>query len=205
MVYEQDLRERLAKIGKILHNEGLAVGTTGNVSVRLPDEDLCIIKPSGFRLSEIKPADFIVVNIKTRKVIDGNRKPSIETPFHTTLYEIRKDVGSVVHVHAHYATVLTLLDISVKSYTTDICEAPDLACGIGIAEFAPPGTEKLAANLGEALRECYATVMPHHGITTIGNTPERAMKNAIVLERMARIQYHALLLGQPKQISDKLV
>ena len=135
-------------------------------------------------------------------MVKGDRKSSIETPFHTTIYEVREDAGSIVHVHAHYATVLSILDIPIEPYTTDIWEAPNLRKGIAIASYASPGTEDLARNLSGALKNCDAALMPHHGITTIGDTPETASRNAIVLERMAMIQYHAMLLGEAKKISD---
>jgi len=202
MVDEQKLREDLAKTCALLQREGLAPGITGNISARLPGEEFCLIKPSGFCLGDLKPEDFLLVDINTRKLIEGDGKPSIETPFHTTIYEVRKDAGSIVHVHAHYATVLSILDIPVESYTTDIWEAPKLCKGIAIAPYASPGTEDLARNLGDALRNCDAALMPHHGITTIGDTPETASRNAIVIERIAKIQYHAMLLGKPKKMPD---
>jgi len=199
---EQKLRKELAKTGALLQREGLASGTTGNISARLPGEELCLIKPSGFCLGDLKPEDFLLVEINTRKVIKGDRNPSIETPFHTTIYAVRADAGSIVHVHAHYATVLSLLEISIKPYTTDIWEAPELGTGIAVAPYAHPGSEDLAKKLGDALKNCDAAIMPHHGITTIGDTPTTAARNAVVLERMAEIQYHALLLGDPKKLPD---
>ena len=200
MSNERKLREDLSKVCLLLQREGLTSGTTGNISARLPGETLCLIKPSGFCLGDLKPEDFLLVDINTRKVVEGQGKPSIETPFHTTIYSVRADAGSIVHVHAHYATVLSLLDIPIEPYTTDIWEAPELRKGIAVAPYANPGTEDLAKNLGDALRSCDAAIMPHHGITTIGDTPEHAARNAIVLERMAEIQYHAMLLGVPKKV-----
>ena len=202
MTVEQKLREDLSKTCLMLQREGLTSGTTGNISARLPGKNICLIKPSGFCLGDVKPEDFLLVDITTRKVVQGEGKPSIETPFHTVIYNVRRDAGSIIHVHTHYATVLSILDIPIEIYTTDIWEAPELRKGIAIAPYAPPGSEKLAKNLGDALVSCDAAIMPHHGITTIGDTPGHAAINAIVLERMAKIQYHAMLLGNPKKLPD---
>ena len=205
MASERELRERLAKTGRQLHSEGLASGTSGNISARLPERDLCLIKPSGHSLAELDPKDFLVVNIKSRKVVKGLGKPSIETPFHTSLYNNREDTGSVVHVHAHYATVLSLFEVQIKTITTDICESPSLSKGISYADFAQPGSEELAQNLVKALQSCDAAIMPRHGITTVGESPESASLKAIVLERMAKIQYHAMLIGELGKNPEKLV
>ena len=205
MAGERELRERLTKACGRLYREGLTSGTSGNISARLPERDLCLIKPSGHCLAEVAPEDFLVVNITNRNVVKGSGRSSTETPFHTLLYNIREDAGSVVHVHAHYATVLSILDVNIKPITTDICEAPSLSKGISYAEFALPGTEELAHSLGEALRSCDAAIMPRHGITTVGDTPENAALKAIVLERMAKTQYHAMLIGELGEIPKKLV
>ena len=205
MASERELRVRLAKVGHLLHREGLTSGTSGNISVRLPERNLCLIKPSGYHLADLNPEDFLILNIETRKKLGGKGNPRTETPFHTHLYNIREDADSIVHVHAHYTTVLSLFNLKIKPYTTNICETPGLTRGISTAEFALPGTEELAQNLGKALHGFDAAVMPHHGITTVGETPENAALKAVVVERMAKIQYHALLLGEPDKIPDQLV
>jgi L-fuculose-phosphate aldolase len=197
-----ELRRRLTKVSKRLSDEGLAPGISGNVSARIPETGTCLIKPSGVSLGAMKPEEFVVVDIETRELLRGEVKPSIETPFHTTLYRLRPEVGSVVHVHPPCAITLSLIGEEIKPMTMEVFDAPGLASGITTSRYALPGSEELAENLGEALRLCVATLMPHHGVTALGRTPEEAATNAIVVERMASIQHKAMQVGTPEPLPD---
>ncbi|MEM3714706.1 MAG: class II aldolase/adducin family protein [Nitrososphaeria archaeon] len=202
---EKGLRERLAKVAHLIWDDGLVTGTSGNISMRVPGTSRCIIKPSGFRMCELKPEDFIVVDIYTREVLEGEHKPSIETPFHTTMYRIRPDVGGVVHTHSHFATVFGIAGIELVPMGMILYTAPKLAKGIGIAEYADPGTEQLALNIGAALGERYAVLMPHHGVITVGKDVEEAYTNAKAVEELAKLQYEVMQIGKPQPLPEKTI
>lgn len=197
---EQDLRERLAKVGIDLFEAGLTYGEAGNISAKIPGTNNCLIKPSGFSFKDLKPEDFIIVNISTREVVSGKNKPSIETPFHTTMYKIREDVGGVVHVHSHYGTLFAIAGVELVPMGMLVFGNPALLKGVGVAKFAMPGTEELAKNLAEGISGKDAVLMPHHGITTVGKTIESAAKLAVAVEDLAKMQYEILQIGQPKPI-----
>jgi len=199
---EQDLRERLAKVGRDLFKTGLTYGTAGNISARIPGTNNCLIKPSMFSFDELNPEHFITVDIYTRKVVSGDHKPSIETPFHTTMYKIRADVGGVVHVHPHYATLFAIAEVELVPMGMLVFNTPTLAKGVGIAKYAPPGTEELAQNIAEGMGDKYAVLMPHHGITTIGKTIEEAATIARSVEDLAKLQYEVMQIGKPKPLPE---
>ncbi len=202
---ESDLRERLANVGRKIFAEGLTHGASGNISARIPGTNKCVIKPTGYSFGDLEPRHFIVVDIDTRKVIEGTEKPSIETPFHTKLYKQWPDAGGVVHVHPHYSTILSIIEESIIPMGIEITEAPALAKGIPIAKFAPPGTDELADNLVEAMREHVAALMPHHGITTIGKTIEEAATNARLVEFLAKLHYEVMLVGKPRPLREDVL
>jgi L-fuculose-phosphate aldolase len=202
---EKDLRERLAKVGHEIFAEGLTHGASGNISARIPGTNKCIIKPSGYSFAELKPHLFIVVDIGTRKVLEGNEKPSIETPFHTKLYRQWPDAGGVVHVHPHYSTILSIIGAEIIPMGIEITEAPSLAKGIPVAKFAPPGTEELADNLVEAMKDHVAALMPHHGLTTIGKTIEEAATNSRIVEFLAQLHYEVMLVGKPHPLREDVL
>jgi len=197
---EQDLRERLAAVGRMLFAEGLTPGSSGNISARVSGSSSCLIKASGYSFRDLKPEQFLSVDIKTRRVLKGEGKPSIETPFHTTLYNLRGDIGGVVHVHPHYATVFSIAGVNIIPMGMEIYRAPALAEGVGISRYAPPGTEELAQNIAEAMKDRFAVLMPHHGVTVIGATIEDAANNARVLEELARLNYEVLQIGKPQRL-----
>ena len=202
---EQELRERLTVVGRKLFEEGLTYGTSGNVSARIPGTDTCLIKPSGYRFCDLEPEHFLLVDINTREVLKGTEKPSIETPFHTKLYLQWPDAGGVVHIHPEYSILLSTLGKEVVMMGLDIYGAPALAKGISVSKFAQPGTDELADNMVEAMREHVACLMPHHGCTAIGKSIEEAATNAKVVEALAEINYKILLVGEPSPLPQSLL
>jgi len=202
---EAELRERLAKVGRRMFQEGLTHGASGNISARVPGTNTCIIKPSGYSFAELEPKHFIVVDISSRQVLKGTEKPSIETPFHTKLYRQWPGAGGVVHVHPRYSIILSIVGKEVYPMGIEIFEAPALAKGIAMSKFAAPGTEELADNLVESMKDKVAALMPHHGITTIGKTIEEAAVNARVVEQSAQLQYEVMLVGEPRRLPESLL
>ena len=206
---EQELRERLTVVGRKLFEEGLTYGSSGNISARIPGTDTCLIKPSGYRFCDLEPNHFILVDINTREVLKGTSKPSIETPFHTKLYLQWPDAGGVVHIHPEFSIRLSTLGKKVVMMGLDIYGAPALAKGVPLSKFAQPGTEELANNMVDAMKEHVACLMPHHGCTAIGKSIEEAATNAKVVEALAEINYKILLVGTrsplPQSILNMLV
>ena len=202
---EFSIRERLTKICKQLFDDGLTYGASGNVSARVPGTDTCLIKPSGYRFCDLDPEHFLLVDINTREVLKGTAKPSIETPFHTKLYQQWPEAGGVVHIHPKYCTILSILGKKIVPMGLDLYGAPALAKGVPMSRFAPPGSEELADNMVEAMKEHVACLMPHHGCTTIGKSIEEAAQNAKVLEALAQLQYDVMLVGEPESLPQSML
>jgi len=200
-----DLRDRLTRVGRQLFADGLTYGTMGNISARMEDPSMCLIKPSGYRFCDLKPVHFIVVDIDTRDVVEGDAKPSTETPFHTRLYKQRQEAGGVVHIHPKYSTILSIAGREIVPMGLDLHQAPALAKGIPLSRFAPPGTEELADSLVEAMKDHVACLMPQHGVTTIGKTIEEAAVNAKVVEALAELQYNVTLVAEPVPLPDSML
>ena len=202
---EISIRDRLAKICKQLFADGLTYGASGNVSARIPGTDTCLIKPSGYRFCDLDPEHFLLVDINSREVLKGKAKPSIETPFHTKLYQQWPEAGGVVHIHPKYCTILSILGKKIVPMGLDLYGAPALAKGVPLSRFAPPGSEELADNMVEAMKEHIACLMPHHGSTTIGKSIEEAAQNAKVLEALAQLQYDVILVGEPESLPQSML
>jgi len=201
----EELRNRLAKVGRQLFDDGLTYGASGNISARMEDSNKCLIKPSGYRFCDLEPEHFIVVNIDTREVVEGDAKPSIETPFHTRLYQQWPEAGGVVHIHPKYSTILSIAGREIVPMGLDLYQAPALAKGIPLSRFAPPGTEELADNLVEVMKDHVACLMPQHGVTVIGRTIEEAAVNARVVEALAELQYNVMQVAEPVPLPDSML
>lgn len=194
----EELIENICEIGKQIVKEGLAKGHEGNISVRIPNKNEIIIKPSGFPLDKLNPQDLIIVNLDG-KVIFGNNKPSIETPMHTLIYKYRNDVNAVVHTHPLYSICLGIMNISIKpisftAFKSISKKIPIVPC------FAPGSIELAQAVVNNLGKEGDAVLLKHHGLLTVGKDLETAYYLSMMIEKAAHIQYLCLLLGKPEII-----
>ncbi|MEM3712000.1 MAG: class II aldolase/adducin family protein [Thermoproteota archaeon] len=192
-----ELRAKIAKVFRLLNETSLTFGFSGNISVRAPEDGLFIITPSGLKKARLNPEDMVIVN-NEGKVLEGIRKPSIETPMHLAIYGNRKDVKAIVHAHPVYSTVFAVTGIDI----TPITEEMVLYTGgeVRVAEYALFGTEELARNVLEALGNRRAVLLRNHGIVTCGRDLDEAIDVLLCVEREAKIIILSKLLGEPKPL-----
>lgn len=101
-------RELLTEYGKRMSRDGLSVGTSGNLSIYVPEAGLMAITPSGLDYEATTPADIVVMDLDAH-VVEGERKPSSEWALHTAFYRQYPAARAVVHTHSMYCTVLACL------------------------------------------------------------------------------------------------
>ena len=141
--------------------DGLCTGTSGNLSVRVPEGIL--VTPSGLDPAVMTPADPVLVS-PSGEVLDGTRRPTSELAMHLTTYRLT-DAAAVVHTHSPYATVLatTLDELPAIHYLVVQLGGP-----VRVAAYATFGTPELAANLAAALEGRSAALLQNHGALTCG-------------------------------------
>ena len=100
----EKLKAEVCKANLDLVAEGLVIQTWGNASGVDRERGLMVIKPSGVPYAGMKPKHMVVVSLETGKVVEGNLKPSSDTPTHLVLYRAFKEIGGVVHTHSLFAT-----------------------------------------------------------------------------------------------------
>lgn len=101
-----DLREAVLAANLALPEHGLVKLTWGNVSGLDADRGVMAIKPSGLAYDEMTVADIVIVDIESGETIEGDRRPSSDTPTHAALYRAfgGDGIGGIVHTHSTYAT-----------------------------------------------------------------------------------------------------
>ena len=100
----EELKEKVFRSNLELVRQNLVIYTWGNVSAIDREKGLVVIKPSGVDYDKMTPADMVVVDLQTSKVVDGDLNPSSDTPTHLVLYRAFPEIGGVVHTHSTYAT-----------------------------------------------------------------------------------------------------
>lgn len=197
-----DYRKAVIENGIRMLHSGLTVGTWGNISMRDPDTGLIYLTPSGMSYEKMVPEDVIVMN-GAFEVVEGYRKPTIETPMHIGIMNVRPDVNAVMHTHPVDSQVFALLHRDIPPVIDEAAQT--MGGTIRCAEYALPGTEELAANVIKALGERPACLMANHGAVVVGRDIDMAFMVCTVLEMTAKIYYRALCIGDPKPIDDEKV
>jgi len=194
----QDLRERLVKVGRVIHDHGFVPGTVGNISARIPNTDTILIKPSGVSMGALKPEDMAIADLQGKKV-QGELSLSVETPMHTTIYKTRDDVQGVVHSHAPTATAFGVAGIEILPTLVEMFLF--IPNGVPIVPFEFPGTRELAEATQKKIKNFDAVILENHGIVTIGPSIEEACSLNILVEEAAKIQLTATLLAGREAIT----
>lgn len=193
----EELKERVYKMNLMLPQNNLVTMTSGNVSARDITTGYVVIKPSGVLYEEMQPEDMVVVDL-AGNIIEGELKPSVDTATHLYVYRHRQDVNGIVHTHSPYATSFAALGKAIPVYLTAI--ADEFGGPIPVGPYASVGGEEIGKAIIEHIGSSPAILMKHHGVFTIGKTPEAAIKAAVMVEDVARTVYFALTMGQPDEI-----
>ncbi|MFI6940691.1 class II aldolase/adducin family protein [Streptomyces sp. NPDC050418] len=177
--------------------EGLVVGTSGNVSVRVGD--LVLVTPSGVPYERLRAEDALAVDLDGRTVL-GELTPTSELPLHLALYRAT-DAQAVVHTHAVHATAVSALvdELPPVHYMTAA-----LGGVVRVAPYALYGSAELAENMLAALRNRTGCLLQNHGTVTYGATLEQAYDRTAQLEWMCQLWLTASSVPgrTPRLLSD---
>jgi L-ribulose-5-phosphate 4-epimerase len=187
---------------------GLVIETWGNASGIDRARGFVVIKPSGVAYSGMKPKHMIVVSLADGKVVEGNLKPSSDTPTHLVLYHAFKEIGGVAHTHSLYATAWAQAGKSLPSYGTT---QADYWYGEVPCTRKMKSTEiktDYEVNTGKVIVETFrkknplhhpAVLVASHGPFTWGKDIAAAVHNANVLEFVARLASETLRINPQTQ------
>ncbi|MGW3141972.1 class II aldolase/adducin family protein [Streptomyces sp. NPDC001139] len=160
--------------------DGLVVGTSGNVSVRVGDTVL--VTPSGVPYDRLGPHDITGVALDGRQVL-GTLVPTSELPMHLAIHR-STDARAVVHTHAVHATAVSTL---VPELPTIHYMSAALGGPVRVAPYATYGSDELAENMLDALAGRTACLLQNHGTMAHGATLDQAYDRTAQLEWMCRL------------------
>ncbi|MFC4111977.1 L-ribulose-5-phosphate 4-epimerase [Nonomuraea zeae] len=191
------------KIVADLHAElvryNLVVWTAGNVSGRVPGEDLFVIKPSGVSYDELTPENMVVCDLDGN-LVEGEHAPSSDTAAHAYVYRNMPEVGGVVHTHSTYASAWAARGEAIPCVLTAM--ADEFGGEIPVGPFALIGDDSIGQGIVETLKghRSKAVLMQNHGVFSIGKDAKSAVKAAVMCEDVARTVHVARQLGEPLSI-----
>ncbi|MCY4539118.1 MAG: L-ribulose-5-phosphate 4-epimerase [Chloroflexi bacterium] len=190
-----ELREELHRLHAELPKNNLVAWTSGNISARDPDSGLVLIKPSGLLFKDLTPENMVVTDLEGR-VVQGDLSPSSDTASHCYIYRHMPGVNGVAHTHSRYATAFSVVGESIPCVTTAM--ADEFGGEIPCCGFRLIGGEEIGKLVVDKLtgHRSPAALLRNHGVFTIGESAEAAIKAAVMTEDNAAIVWTARQLGE---------
>lgn len=201
----EELKEIVLRANLELPKKNLVTYTWGNVSGIDREKGLVVIKPSGVPYEELKAEDMVVLDMDGNKV-EGDMRPSSDTPTHIALYKAYPELGGVVHTHSRYATIWAQAGKSIPPLGTthaDYFYGP-IPCTRPLTQEEIEGEYEL--NTGKVIIETFnnaginpvyvpGVVVQSHGPFSWGKTPDEAVHNAVVMEEVGMMALNTKLLN----------
>ena len=197
------LKEQVFQANLLLPKHGLVTFTWGNVSGIDREQGLVVIKPSGVSYEEMKAEDMVVVEVETGKSVEGSLKPSSDTATHLELYKAFADISGIVHTHSRWATTFAQAGRGIMALGTTHADYfyGEIPCTrkMTIAEIEGEYEKETGLVIKETFRgknpDAIPAVLVHsHGPFAWGTDPMEAVHNAVVLEEIAFMNFHTLML-----------
>lgn len=193
------LKEKVIEIALKAQKEKLIPLTMGNFSARDKDTGYVCITPSVMEYEKLKASDIVVVDMEGN-VIEGERKPSIETPLHCSVYRKRGDVFGVSHTHSVFATAWASCSEGIPVVVAEL--AALIGGPVECAPYKPMGSVELAETAADHLKDKHAILLANHGVLAVGPDIDTAFLNSVVVEEGAKIAYYAKQIGTLRLIPE---
>lgn len=192
------VKESIIETCKEITRLGLVYASWGNISAAV-DRGF-FITPSGVNHLDTKLEDLILVSYQG-EILEGEKKPSIESQLHRKIYNTRSDVGAIIHTHSTYASAFAISHEEIPAIMEDMVQI--IKGDVKLVDYSLPGSNELAENTANLLKETNAVLLPNHGIVTVGKDLEKAIKANVLIERCAKSYIYSKIVGEPKKIPDE--
>lgn len=179
-----DLRLAIVDVARAMFNEGLVVGSAGNVSARAEGDNAMHITPTQVPYQDLTPEHIVTVTFDGDPIV-GDGLPSSESLMHGAIYAARPDVRAVVHAHPVHASAMAVRREAIPAFVDE--QVVYLGGAVAVSAYAPAASEELADHAVAALGERRAVLLANHGTLTVGRDPEDALDMTRLTERLAHI------------------
>jgi L-fuculose-phosphate aldolase len=184
-------KEAILAAAKKMLADGLVEGTSGNISGRLGG-GLVVMSPSSIPYDTMTLEDLVVVDMDGN-VVEGHRSPTTEKDLHLSALRLYPELGCVIHTHAVYCTMFALAHEPIPAVIEEVVVylGGDVPC----CDYKLTGSAELGDEVASKLADRGAALVANHGLVTCGSTPDKALHNAALAERTAKIVWGTRAMG----------
>ncbi len=209
----EDLKKEVYDANLELVARGVVIYTWGNVSGITADRRYMVIKPSGVDYREMRWEDMVVIDIEAGKSIESRWKPSSDTFTHLELYRRFEDIKGIVHTHSTNAVAFAQAGLTIPALGTTHADYfyGDIPCTRELTEKEVMLSYELNTGkviietierLGYDPMEIPGIVVRNHGPFSWGKSPASAVYHAVVMEKIAEINFKTLLLNPQAEMKS---
>lgn len=201
-----EIRERVCQANINLQTHNLVIFSWGNVSGIDREANVVAIKPSGVDYDELTPKKIVLLNLDG-DVVDGDLKPSSDTPTHLELYRNFSEIGGVCHTHSTYATMWAQACREIPCFGTTHADYYYGSVPVTDVMTEEEIKSNYETNTGKVIVRRFCDLDPmnipgvlvaNHGPFAWGDSPEKALESAVVLEQTAKMALGTITVS-PKQ------
>ena len=202
----ENLKRQVCEANIELVRRGVVIYTWGNISGIEREKGLVVIKPSGVDYDEMKPDNMVVVDLMTGETVEGQYKPSSDTPTHLELYRIFPIIGGIAHTHSVNAVAFAQAGMDIPALGTTHADYfyGSIPCTRELSQ--QDVEENYELNTGKVIVECIkerniaplaipGILVKNHGPINWGNNAADAVYHAVVMETIAEMDLKSLLLN----------
>lgn len=209
----ENIKQQVYKANLTLPRSGLVKLSWGNVSQIDRATGYIVIKPSGINYETMTPEDMVVVDLDGN-VIEGKLSPSSDLPTHIELYKAFSDIGGVTHTHSNWATIFSQAGISIPALGTTHADAFYGSVPVTRRLTEQEINGEYEKETGRVIVETFnkldpesipAVLVNSHGPFTWGKDASKSVENAIILEEVAMMAWHTLMLNNKVDFQQELL
>ena len=197
---ENKHRSQVVAGAKAIYSKGLVETGEGNVSVRNGKKKEIFITPSFNQYKNLTDEEIIHMNFNGI-VLSSGKLPSTEAKMHITIYESRPRVRAVIHTHSPFATMLSIVRKNIPILMEEMFIF--LGGSVDVSNFGEAHTKEIGQAALKALGRKNAALLANHGVIVCGKSIDHTIKIAELVEKLAKIYWGTLQIGEPYTISMK--
>lgn len=197
---EDQLRIEVVNGAKAIFTKGLVEAGEGNVSIRIPKKDELFITPSFNQYTSLVKDEIVRMKFDGTPLSSG-KLPSTEYRLHVAIYEARPKANCVIHTHSPFATMLSVVQKKIPVIMEE--QIVFIGGSVDIAEFGKAHTEEIGEKALEVMGMKNGVLLANHGVLVCARSMGHVVKLAELIEKLARIYWGALQIGEPILISEE--